>query len=593
MTNTTDHTDLDLDDPLKFAVSYLRVSSKKQLNTARDIDPDGNSVATQRIHVDRKADNLGARIVKEFFDPGISAQTIDKRQEFQDLITYLREHPEIKYVIVYARSRAFRNYIDAAITKRLLDKLGVKLVSAREDFGEGIFGEAMEAITDIFNDVQNRLSGEDIRIKLQNKATKGGTIGRTRIGYLNTRMEFEGRLVNAVALDPKRADLVKKAWELYATGEYSIDRLEATMADLGLTARASGRFPVEKPISDSTWHRILRDPYYAGFVVYKGDLYPGRHEALISQELFDQVQDVLNARSAPGQRDRVHQHYLKGGLFCARCRDKGRVARLIYMEVTGKTKQKYEYFACRARQEKTCDLPYLRVERVEHAIVEHYRFLQLPEDFISEVRAELQASIDDEQGNVRDRHASLKRRLEQLETQESNLVDLAADAALPQAKIRAKLGAIKLERKRIEAGLANTGEQLAVGASVLRDALTLLDNPYALYRDAEPKIRRHLNQTFYDAFYVDEIEVVDDDKKPLFGELHDAVRVYREERAQRPAPVEAFSDRTHEKSPHTVEAPSSSTVTDPLTLSDVFRVRVSSKAVMVGRAGLEPATNGL
>jgi hypothetical protein len=57
----------------------------------------------------------------------------------------------VRYVIVYARSRAFRNYIDAAITKRLLDKLNVKLVSAREDFGDGVYADMMEAVTDIFN----------------------------------------------------------------------------------------------------------------------------------------------------------------------------------------------------------------------------------------------------------------------------------------------------------------------------------------------------------------------------------------------------------------------------------------------------------
>ncbi len=589
MNPTTPDTTIEPCKGLELAVSYLRVSSKKQLDTARDIDPDGNSIATQRIYVDKKATNIGARVEREFFDPGVSAQTIDKRREFQELIEYLRDHREIKYVIVYARSRAFRNYIDAAITKRLLDKLGVRLVSAREDFGEGIFAEAMEAITDIFNDVQNKLSGEDIRIKLQNKATNGGTIGRTRLGYLNARVEIEGRLVNAVTLDPQRAPLVKKAWELYATDEYSIDRLVDTMADLGLTTRPSGRHPVEKPVSDSSWHHILRDPYYAGFVKYKGDLYPGRHEALVSQELFDRVQDILNARSAPGQRDRIHQHYLKGILFCSRCRQNGRTTRLIYTEVTGKTKQRYSYFICRARQEKLCDLPHLRVERVEHAVAERYRFLRLPEDFSADVHARLEAAVDDEQGNARERHASLKRRLDQLDAQESNLVDLAADGTLPQAKIRVKLNTIKTERSRIEASLTGINEQLAVGAAVLRDALTLTANPYLLYQNADPNARRHLNQTFYDKFFVDELEVVDDDKKPLFSELHEALAVYRDA-WEYPAAAETLHHRQKQRSPHDVEAPRMSTATALPTLADVFRVRGLSKAVMVELRGLEPLT---
>jgi len=430
---------------LDLGVSYLRVSSKKQMDTARDIDPDGNSIATQRIHVDRKAKNLGATIVKEFLDPGISAQTIDKRPEFKDLIDYLREHREIKYVIVYARSRAFRNYIDAALTKRLLDKLGVRLVSAREDFGDGIYAEMMEAVTDVFNDMQNKLSGEDIRIKLQHKATNGGTIGPARLGYQNIRAVFEGRLVNTVKLDEQRAPLIRQGFELYATGEYSTQHLEATMADRGLRTRITPQRPVEKIVTYKTWQRILREPYYAGYIRYKGDLYPGRHDAIVSQELFEKVQDTLDAKSGGGNRDRVHMHYLKGMLFCARCRRDGRTARMVYNQALSHTGQRYGYFVCRAQKEGLCDLPHLRIEQVEHAIAEHYRTLQLPEDFICEVRTRLEEAIADEQGSVRALHASLTKRLKQLDEQESNLIDLAADAALPQAKIRAKLHTIQVE----------------------------------------------------------------------------------------------------------------------------------------------------
>lgn len=263
----------------------------------------------------RKAHSLGADVVRKFVEPGVSASTIEKRQAFQDMLAFLRENPDVRYVIVYARSRAFRSYIDAAITKRLLDKLNVKLVSAREDFGDGVYADMMEAVTDIFNDVQNKLSGEDIRIKMQHKAVNGGTLGPARIGYLNTRVQVEGRTVNSISLDPERAPLVRKAFELYATGEYSIDRLTATMADLGLTSRPSTRWPQIRPVSDSTLHRMLRDPYYSGFVVYKGAVYPGRHEPIVSHDVFDRVQDILNLRSDTGQRDRALTPLPQGNPF--------------------------------------------------------------------------------------------------------------------------------------------------------------------------------------------------------------------------------------------------------------------------------------
>lgn len=566
----------------KQAVLYLRVSSKKQMDTAVDIDPDGNSIATQREVASRKANKLGADVVREFVEPGISASTIEKRQAFQDMLTYLRENPDVRYVVVYARSRAFRNYIDAAITKRLLDKLDVKLVSAREDFGDGVYADMMEAVTDIFNDVQNKLSGEDIRIKLQHKAVNGGTIGRARVGYLNSRIEVDGRMVNTVSVDPERGPLVGKAFELYATGEYSIDRLTATMADMGLTSRPSPRWPQARPVSDSTLHRMLRDPYYSGFVVYKGAVYPGRHEAIVSHDVFDLVQDILNFRSDTGQRDRILTHYLKGALFCQRCHEQGRTARLIYTEATGKNKKRYGYFLCRARQEGLCDLPHLRAELVENAVIGHYATLRLAESFQQEVHKQLEAAVADDQTSTRELHASLTRRLQELDERESRLIDLAADDTLPQAKIRAKLHEIQKERDRARASLTNTSEELAVGARVLRDALHLVKNPQRLYRNVADDVRRHLNQTFYERFYLDDLEVTDDKKTALFEEIHQAVTKYHQ----------TVLTTNKEEYPREAEA-SLSTSTDPLTLSDLFSVKVSSKPVMVGRAGLEPATNGL
>jgi len=258
------------------AVSYLRVSTKRQLYTAIDIDPDGNSITTQREITENKALALGAVIDREFIEPGHSAKTLDERPVFRELLAYLHANREIDYVIVYMRSRAFRNHFDAAIVQTQLKTLGVRLVSAKEDFGEGPTAVAMEGMLDIMNGLQNTLQGLDVSTKMRNKAKAGGTVSLAKLGYKNVRIDHEGRQVNTIALDVERAPLVRKAWELYATGEYSVDRLEATMADLGLTTRPTKRSPNGTPVSASKLHRMLSDPYYVGFVIYKGDMYPGR-----------------------------------------------------------------------------------------------------------------------------------------------------------------------------------------------------------------------------------------------------------------------------------------------------------------------------
>ncbi|ACY20712.1 Resolvase domain protein [Gordonia bronchialis DSM 43247] len=567
------------------AVLYLRVSSKKQMDTAIDIDRDGNSIATQREVATRKADGIGAAVAREFVEPGVSASTIEKRQVFQDMLTFLRENPDVRYVIVYARSRAFRNYIDAAITKRLLDKLHVRLVSAREDFGDGVFADAMEAVTDIFNDIQNRQNGEDIRIKLQHKATNGGTTGKAPIGYRNVRIEHEGRQINTVELDPKRAPLIRKAFELYATGDYGLERLESTMADLGLTTRATPKYP-ERPMTFKSLHRMLRDQYYLGYINYKGDVFKGRHEPIVDQELFDRVQEVADFRSKSGQRDRVLQHYLKGALFCARCEHNGRMTRLIYTEARGRSGRRYAYFMWRGRQDGICDLPHLPADGVEQAIADHYLTLALPASFVAEVRRLLEDAVADEQRSVTELHAALNRKIKELDGKEDRLLDLLADDGIPQAKVRAKLRKIQTDRAAAEAGLANAAAEIAVGAGVLLDALDLVSHPDTFYRDGNDTVRRNLNQTFYQYFYIDEHGVQGSRQNPPFADFHAAHALTTRAQATTDAananrdPLAGASKRTGDDSSSDLA----------LSLADILSGTGSSKNTLVELRGIEPLT---
>lgn len=165
---------------LKRALTYLRVSTGRQLDTAIDIDPDGLSIHTQRKFAEHKVESLDAYTVMEFIEPGNSAKNVEDRPVFRELLNYLMEHRDIDYVVVYMRSRAFRNHFDAAIVGRQLEKIGVRLVSAKEDFGEGPNAVAMEGMLDIMNGWVNTIQGLDIQAKMYEKAKAGGTLGRPK-----------------------------------------------------------------------------------------------------------------------------------------------------------------------------------------------------------------------------------------------------------------------------------------------------------------------------------------------------------------------------------------------------------------------------
>jgi site-specific DNA recombinase len=131
-----------------------------------------------------------------------------------------------------------------------------------------------------------------------------------KIGYKNVRINYEGREVRTIDIDPERAPFVTMAFELYATGNYSFPELRDALTDAGLRTKGNRRYG-PRPISMHSLGNMLRDRYYLGYITYDGIEYPGRHEPLIDLELFEKVQKVLYAERNAGTRERVHDHYLK------------------------------------------------------------------------------------------------------------------------------------------------------------------------------------------------------------------------------------------------------------------------------------------
>ncbi len=127
-------------------------------------------------------------------------------------------------------------------------------------------------------------------------------------------------------------------------------------------------------------------------------------------------------------------------------------------------------------------------------------------------------------GSVNEQHATvqflqdaLRKQLAKLEIREERLIDLAADDALPKPRPEGRLNKIAMDRNRIQAGLQRTGEELKAGYDLLLTSLDLNREPAALYRRVPDEIRRLVNETLNERFYVDERgEVAQALRKPPF-----------------------------------------------------------------------------
>ncbi|MBB5153666.1 recombinase family protein [Saccharopolyspora phatthalungensis] len=350
------------------AVIYLRVSSAGQVK--RDYDPEGISIPAQREACLRKAKDLGVTVIDEYVEPGPTATEMTKREAFQRMPARVRGQGDVDYIIIYQLSRMARNRYDDAIVMADLRKRGVTLVSATESIDDSPVGQLMHGILATFNEYQSLQSGVDIAYKMGQKARNGGTIGRARLGYLNHIDHSEGRVIRTIVVDDERAPLVQLAFELYDTGDYTLADLADELHDRGLRTRPTAKHPAKK-VSINKLSQMLRDRYYLGYVTYQGEEIRGRHDPLIDEDLFDRVQDRLNSRTAAKERRRVHHHYLKGSVFCGRCRRAGITQRMIIQRTVNRHGTEYLYFFCRNKRDGTCQAPHVHVDLVEDAVERH------------------------------------------------------------------------------------------------------------------------------------------------------------------------------------------------------------------------------
>ncbi len=497
----------------KRAVIYVRVSTKDQAE--RGDDPEGYSIPAQRAACRHKAEALGAVVADgdEYIDRGESAKTAD-RPELQRMLERLKAR-DIDYVIVHKVDRLARNRIDDVTIGLALRAAGVQLVSVTENIDDTPSGKLLHGImASIAEFYSGNLAAEILKGTTQ-KAKAGGTPHLAPVGYLNVREIVDGRERRTVAIDPERAPLVVWAFEVYATGEWSLSNLLDELTDRGLTNRGGPGRP-ERPLSLSRLHRLLSDPYYIGIVTYRGMQYEGRHSRLVTPEVFDQVQRVLTAHRQAGERHRRHGHYLKGTLYCGRCG-----SRMSVCDSRGNGGV-YTYFFCLGRHTRrtNCTLPYLPPEDLEAAVTRYWRErVQLQPQLVEQVRARLLADLHQEQEQAGKAMQQVRTRIQKIESKRRVWAEKVANGSVPDDIGREKQN--ELTRQLVHAR-HELSELEAAGADIegtLNEALDLIRDCATAYEQADPALKREWNQAFFERLEIEVDEVTGAELKPPFNTL--------------------------------------------------------------------------
>ena len=357
------------------------------------------------------------------------------------------------------------------------------------------------------------------------KARNGGTLGKAPLGYVNVRGRDErGREVRTVELDQQRAPLLRLAFSEYATGNWTVGQLAKHLAGLGLDVPATPSRPA-RPITKGRLHTLLRHPYYKGVVQFQGVEYEGKHEPLVDEETWQAVQAVLGSHRS-GERERMHNHFLKSTVVCGRCG-----GRLLVQHTKNGKGVLYPYFICARRQRlHDCSFKAVLIEVVEAQMQEVYRRLYVSEADRQEIERYLLAELARIEGEKDRSVRSLTVRRTNLEDERRRLLQAHYGGAVP-------LELLKEEQERLGRELGGIQRQLdAYQADVklvrahVEQALDLLEDCYRLYMAAPDHLRKQLNQVFFERVLVN--PAVDEDGRVILpgdggddgagGEVQDA-----------------------------------------------------------------------
>ena len=286
------------------AIIYTRVSSDEQAEK-------GYSLQYQEEQLRKYCANRDISIVAHYKED-YSAKTFD-RPEFNKLMNFCRKSPgEVDLLLFINWSRFGRNAGDSYGIIKQLNKLEIEPQAIEQPLDLKVpENKMMLAFYLASPEVENDRRSINVKSGIYRAKKEGRWTTLAPIGYKNIRTE-DGR---AMIIPSKQADIVRDAFKKFASGAFGMEELRHKLFEKGLNIERS-RFP-----------KMLRNRAYIGKIfvaAYKDEpsyYAKALHEPLISDELFFQVQDILDGRtpSRPTKNTMKEQLPLRGFLECRLC----------------------------------------------------------------------------------------------------------------------------------------------------------------------------------------------------------------------------------------------------------------------------------
>jgi len=449
----------------RHSVVYARVSSKEQ-------EKEGYSIPGQLKSLRGYSEPADLKIICEFVDVETAKEA--GRSGFNQMLDFLRKTPACRILLVEKTDRLYRNLKDWVTVDELdLEIHFVKenVILSRDSRSSEKFMHGIKVL--MAKNYIDNLS-EETRKGMLEKAEQGIWPSFAPLGYLNVAGPNGKRIIEP---DPNLAPIVVRMFEWYSSGQYSLAEITKMIRPEGMAFRKSN-----DPVPRGTVHKMLRNRLYAGEFDWDGKTYSGVHTPLVTKDLWERVQAVLDGRHANRHRKVKHEFAFSGLVSCGHCG----------CSLVGEIKKgQYIYYHCTGYKGK-CPEPYTREEVLEEKFAELLKGLVLDDEIMGWVTEALRQS----RGDAKQHHDSAITRLQAEYNRLQNRIDAMyldkLDGRIEGAFFDQKSSEWRREQDLL---LCSIEEHQSANQTYMEEGFRLLEltqRAHGLFQRQEPREKRRL-----------------------------------------------------------------------------------------------------
>jgi DNA invertase Pin-like site-specific DNA recombinase len=438
-------------------IGYIRVSTVKQ-------GTKGVSLIEQRDAILRYAERMGFSITIWLEETETAAK--QGRPVFNQALKLLRTG-KAKGIILHKLDRGARNLRDWSAIGELSDQ-GIEVHFVTENMDLQTRGGRLSA------DIQAVVAADYIR-NLREE-TRKGFYGRLKqglyplrapVGYLD---QGKGK---AKIIDPIMGPIVRKAFELYGTGRYSLETLGQEIHRLGLRNRHGGA------VTRNGLSTLLNNSFYMGLIQIQktGENFVGIHPPIIGKTLFDRVHAVLTGKVSA--RTQHHAFQFRRMLACAGCQ----------YSLIGERQKGRVYYRCHS---KPCAGNSIREDLAEKQTSQFFERLLCSEDEKAYFRPKVLKMRETFTSQLAEEIQSQNLKLAQVKDRLNRLTDAYLDQTLDKTMFEERKKSLILEQKAIEECLTNLQRSSIQQLDRLEKFLELAGTASLSYQLAFPEEKREM-----------------------------------------------------------------------------------------------------